>query len=846
MRDDRTGLTPEEATRRLEAQGPNELPEPKRDAFLPRLGRHLAEPMAILLVVAAAVSGLGLGHRLEGVAILAIVALNAVIGLVQEGRAERALAALRRMETPHARVRRGGAEAVVPAREVVPGDVVLLAAGDRVPADLRLLETASLEVDESVLTGESLPVPKDATRPPQAGVGLAERPWMAYSGTLVTRGAAVAEVVETGPRTEFGSIAATLAGRSQDTPLQVELRALTTRLGAIAVAVAVAVFGLTLLRTGAGEAGLQQAFLSAVALAVAAVPEGLATVVTVSLALGVRRMAAHGAIVRRLPAVETLGATTLILTDKTGTLTQNRMRLEAVVVPGAQEAMAADLPADAGERVMQIAVLCSDATLDPPVGDPLEVALLEAAGSERVDRLRRAIPRVGWIPFEAKRRRMVTVHREGDGALLLVKGAPETILQRSARVVRSDGQLAPLDEDERVRLTEAAESLAARGARVIALARRSLPAPPEDPATEDHDLDLVGLVGLRDPVRPEAAGAVAEAAAAGIRIVMVTGDHPGTAAAIAAETGLAPADSLLRTGEELRRGVVPSDPSSVAVFARVEPEQKLDLVDAARAAGEIVAVTGDGVNDAPALKRAHIGVAMGRSGSEVAREAADMVVTDDNLATIVTAIREGRGIYDNIRKVIDYLVAGNLSEIAVVVGALLLFPELGVPLLPLQLLWVNLLTDGLPAIALGADPADAGLMRRPPRRPQDRLLRGRRLTRLFARGLMIAAAALGSLAVARFAWGEPWEHARAVMFTVLVSAHILYAFVARLPTRGLPPWLLAGVVGGLVLQALVVLWPPAQELFGTAPLAPREWGLVLAGGTLPVIAMAALTGRAHA
>jgi Ca2+-transporting ATPase len=399
---------------------------------------------------------------------------------------------------------------------------------------------------------------------------------------------------------------------------------------------------------------------------------------------------------------------------------------------------------------------------------------------------------------------------------------------------------AGLDERQRSAILGAAAEMAEQGMRVLALARRSLPKRPAQLEEAEQALTLLGLVALRDPVRAEAAPAVGAARAAGVRVVMVTGDHPGTASAIAGEIGLTAWDDAVLSGARLRESGFPEDPLAVTAYARVGPDQKLALVEAARERGAVVAVTGDGVNDAPALRQADIGVAMGRTGSDVAREAADLVVTDDNLATIVTAIREGRGIYDNIRKVVDYLVAGNLSEIIVVVTALALFPELGVPLLPLQLLWVNLLTDGLPAIALGVDPVDPGLMERRPRPRSERLLGRRKLLMLSARGVVMAAAALGSLGVTRFVWEEPWHHARAVMFTVLVVAHLLYAFVARLPSRRMNGWLIVAVFAGLALQALVVLWPAAHPVFRTASLSLGEWLLVIVGGIVPLFGMMAV------
>lgn len=844
------GLDPAEAADRLKRFGRNELPPPRRDPLALRFGRQLVEPMALLLIAAAGVAGLGLKERIDGLAILAIVLLNALIGLIQEGKAAHALEALRTMETPTSRVRRGGATVVVPSPTVVRGDVVLLAAGDRVPADVRLIRAENVEIDESLLTGESLPVAKAAggsamettvvipgAGSPEETKPLTERPWNAYAGTLVTRGSGEGIVLSTGTSTELGRIAGHLEDRPPATPLQVELRKLAMRLGTASIFIAGGVFALILVRMGVGRESVQQAFLSAVALAVAAVPEGLATVVTVALALGVRRMAAHGAVVRRLPAVETLGSTTVIATDKTGTLTQNRMSLESVLVTGGVAVASTELPPRAMNWAVEVAVLCNDATLDPPSGDPIEVALLMIAPG-RVEELRSALPRISTVPFDPGRRRMATLHRADEALLLLVKGAPEELIARCSEALAATGEINPLSSSDREELLRAAEGMAQKGSRVLALARRTMSEVPPDIEGAERDLTLVGLAGLRDPVRSEAAAAVAEARAAGITVLMVTGDHAGTAAAVSEEVGLAVPGDRIVTGSDFGQGL-PDDPASVPVYARVTPSQKLALVEGLQVARHVVAVTGDGVNDAPALRRADIGVAMGRSGSDVAREAADMVVTDDNLATIVEAVREGRGIYDNIRKVVDYLVAGNLSEITVVVTGLLLFPGLGVPLLPLQLLWINLLTDGLPAIALGVDPVDPTLMSRQPRSRGGHLLSPRRLAFLFRRGLIIAGASVGSLAVARFVWHEPWGHARALMFTVLVTAHLLYAFAARQPSRGILAnrWLLAAVAGGIALQIAVVAWPAAHQVFGTAHLSLREWLLVVGAGILPVSLM---------
>lgn len=821
---DAAGLSTDEVQRRLQALGRNELPAAPTTPLPVRFARQLREPMALLLLGAAAVSALALGEVVDGIAIGAIVLLNAVIALVQEGRAAAALAALRTLEVPSARVRRDGHDVLVPAPELVPGDLVVLEAGDRVPADLRLVAADGLEVDESVLTGESLPVGKDAAGLARDDASLAEQPGMVFSGTFVSRGVGRGAVTATGPNTAIGAIARDIAQAPRPTPLQEDLADVGRRLGLVCIALAVVVLAITLARTGVGGDRLQEAFLSAIALAVAAVPEGLATVTAVGLAIGVRRMAERGAIIRRLPAVETLGSATVIATDKTGTLTENRMVLEEVSSGAGSFLPLEELDAESCELVERVAVLCNDAEPSPAVGDPTDVALLEAFGHERVAELRADWPRVAEIPFDAERKRQTSVHRAPEGGFeILCKGAPETVVPRCRG-----------DEDwQRAVLARNGEA-AGRGNRVLALARRRLPERPADPDEAAVDLEFVALTGLRDPVRPSAARSVAEVRAAGIVLLMATGDHPGTAAAIAEEVGLAEPPVHAVTGRDLRRSGFHDDPTDAAVYARVDPDQKLELVRRLQENDAVVGMTGDGVNDAPALRRADIGIALGKRGSDVAREAADMVITDDDLATVVVAVREGRGVYDNVRKVVDYLVTGNLGEVAVVLVALLAFPGLGVPLLPLQLLWINLITDGMPAIALGVDPPCQGLMSRPPRPRDQRLLGWERLRLLVVRGVLIAAGALGALVYSRYVLDAPWDRSRAVLFTTLVVAGLLYAFVVRRGTGALSnPWLLLAIAGSLAAQLVIVYLPAARPLFGTVPHTFVEWTVIAVAAALP-------------
>jgi len=805
--DEQDGITTIEVQRRRSSFGPNEAPSPEKDHTIRRALKHLREPMALLLIGAAIVSGAVLREIPEALAIAAIVVLNVAIAIVQESRAERALEALKDLESPGARVIRDGRATEIAAADLVPGDVVLLAEGDRVPADVRLTETAWVSVDESSLTGESLPVRKDALVDLPPSTPVADRTNMAFSSTLVTAGSGRGVVAATGDRTEIGKIAASLRSQKPITPLQRELARLTGRLGLLAVLAAATTFAFSALWKGLDPEAIQHSFLAAVALAVAAVPEGLATVVAVALALGVKRMAGEGAIVRSLPAVETLGSTTVIATDKTGTLTFNDLEVIEVWIP--------ELERDAH----LVCALCNDASLTPASGDPLEIALLRWLGPEVVDDLRQRYDIVARHPFDSARKRMAVLVRRGSERSLLVKGAPEAVLDVSTQDV------------DATEVHRQIEIYAARGLKVLALAHRDDP-----PSDDERELKFIGLIALGDALRPEARSACREASEAGLKVIMVTGDHPRTASAIAQAAGLG---STVMTSDELAAGGFPSDPATVDIYARVTPQQKLDLVEALKRRGHVVAVGGDGVNDAPALHQAHIGVAMGRRGTDVAREAADLVITDDNLNTIVSAIREGRVIYDNIRKVVEYLVAANLAEVMTFVSCLVLFPGLGVPLLPLQLLWINLITDGLPAIGLGLDPAATSVMKRPPRRARDPLIGRPLLGKLARRGTLLAVSCVAALAIAHFTLEQPWPHARGLLFTTLAIAQLFYAFVVRGPLRNplSNRWLLAGVGGGFGLQILLIAWRPLRELFGAAWLSPREWLLALTAALLPAIVM---------
>jgi P-type Ca2+ transporter type 2C len=838
------GLSRDEARRRL-AGGRNELPAAASPPWWKRAIRQLREPMSLLLVAAALISAGPLGEAVDALAITLIVILNVVVAVVQEEKAATALEALRSAAAPSATVIRDGQSEVIPAAEVVPGDLVLVAAGDRVAADLWLTQSWAIEVDESMLTGESLPVAKNSQVEADMRMPLADRTWIIYAGTLITAGTGRGLVLATGPNTAVGKLAEHLRADSPATPLQKQLGRLSARLGQAAVGVAAAVFVLTLLRFGTSPGAVEEAFLAAVALAVAAVPEGLPAVVTLSLALSVRRMARHGAIVRNLPAVETLGSTTVLLTDKTGTLTQNRMKFETMIPIGNGRTDPVGTAGPVGEAVLRIVALCSDADIDPPLGDAVEVALLEPFPPAEIHDMRSRHPRIASQPFDSIRKMMSTLHSAPGGYELLTKGAPEQVVAGSTSFLTRDGGISTLTVEAREAVLARVGELAADGGRLLALALRKLDYEPEDLIAAEQDLVLVGLAVLTDPLRPEAAATVEKMMEAGVHLVMVTGDHAGTASAVARAAGLAHEDREVVTGSELRTGGMPPDLSSMRVFARVDPEQKLQLVDAFQAEGQVVAVTGDGVNDAPALRRADIGVAMGLSGSQVAREAADLVITDDDLDLVTRAVKEGRAIYDNIRKVVDYLVAGNISEVTVVLAGLAAFPGLGIPLFPLQLLWINLLTDGLPALALGFDRPRRELAFRPAASKTSQLLSSRRLAMLIGRGLLLATGAIGALAVSR-ATGASWEEARTVMFIALVVAHLLYAFVVRLPADGnlFNGRLLLAVGIGLLLQIGTVLGP-FNDLFKVVPLSLEQWLLAIGAGTAPVVVLWAFETFRH-
>jgi Ca2+-transporting ATPase len=764
------GLSAAEAAARRKAHGPNLLARRQAASALHILASQFASPVVALLAAAAAMS-LAWGELVEALAIAAVLLINAAIGFVTEIRAARSMEALRHLGAVTTRVRRGGHVLEVPAEGLVPGDVVVLEAGDIVTADLRLAEASSLTADESTLTGESVPVDKSAA-PVAADTPPPERTSILFKGTAVTRGSATGVVIGTGMATELGRISALVEkaapGRS---PLERQLDRLAGHLIWITLGLSAAI----------GVAGVSSGedprlmIAAAIALAVAAIPEGLPIVATMALARGMWRMARRNALVERLAAVETLGATTLILTDKTGTLTENRLAVTEVV------------PAGAGPNdTLTAAVLCNNAGLEAAgrgaSGDPVEVALLRAgapAGLVR-DALEKRLPRIGTVPFESETAMMATVHRDGGAILTCVKGAPEAVLRHATAIAGPDGDT-PLDTATRDAWLGRTRDLAKQGLRVLAVARKRTP---EEHGTAYSGLTFLGLLGLSDPPRTEVPEAIRACRRAGIRVVMLTGDHAVTARKIAAAVGLAGEDAEVIEGRDLKPVAEMTEAErnrvlATGVFARVSPAHKLDLVALHQSTGEIVAMTGDGVNDAPALRQADIGVAMGMRGTQVAREAAAMVLTDDAFATIVHAVREGRVIFRNIQRFVAYLLSCNLSEILVV--GLAVLSGLPLPLLPLQILFLNLVTDVFPAFALGAGAGDKGIMDKRPRAPGKPVLSRSVWVLIVVTGLAITAATLGAFILAREVLGLGYEGALTVSFLTLAFAQLWNVFNMRDP-----------------------------------------------------------------
>jgi Ca2+-transporting ATPase len=846
------GLTEQEAGNRARRYGPNRLVEKKKKPIVVLFFEQLNSMLIFILIAAAAVSA-ALGETTDTIIIACVILLNALIGVIQEAKAAKELEALKELATPRALVLREGQKREVPSEEVVPGDVVVVDAGRIMPCDIRLLESINLKVEESALTGESVPVEKDADAAIEAqNIPLGDQKNMAFMSTIATYGRGVGVAVATGMHTQIGRIATMLGEDDRElTPLQKKLESLGKRLGSIILALCAFLFVISLLRPLLASGGIEKShlielLLTAISLAVAAIPEGLVAIVTIVLALGVRRMVRRNAIIRSLPAVETLGSVNIICSDKTGTLTLNRMtvsRFYADSEPG--DISTLDCNRDDHKMLLQGLVLCNDATYTPDsqTGDPTEIALLEAGymHKKRKEELEREYPRVSEKPFDSDRKLMSTVHEYDGRYIVMTKGALDRLLLKCSTVITGRGTVT-LTEEMKKRLLAGADAMATDALRVLACAFRISDTKPGIESLEE-ELCLAGFVGMKDPPRLEVKDSIARCRKSGITTVMITGDHKNTAYVIARELGIADYMSQAISGSELD-ALTDEDLRRKArvlrVYARVSPEHKMRIVKALKAEGNIVSMTGDGVNDAPSLKEADIGVSMGITGTDVAKGASDMVLTDDNYTTIVAAIEEGRNIYNNIRKSVLFLLSCNAGEIIVIFFSVLLgWP---VPLLPIHILWVNLVTDTLPALSLGMDPGDPDVLEEKPRGPKESLFAGGGTAGVIGNGLLIGLITLFAYRLGTTLYPGSLAHARTLAFAVLSLTQLFHAFNERHRTRsifGLGPFsnlfLLAAVLFGIALQAGVISIGPFARVFRVVPLNLKDWLLVGALSLLPVL-----------
>lgn len=844
------GLSEQDAASRLSEYGHNELKQAGRKTILGIILSQFKNLMILVLLAASVVSA-SLGEYSDAVIIFAVILLNAVMGTIQEARAEAALEALKKMAAPAARVIRDGALTSIKAQLLVPGDLVLLEAGDFVPADLKLVKTASLKTQEAALTGESVPSEKNADAVLGKDTPLAERINMAYSGTSVVYGHGMGVVCQTGMDTQIGHIAQALnAAKDNETPLQRRLNALSKVLSFSVLGIAAIVFCIGIL---SGRGGFEM-FLVAVSLAVAAIPEGLATVVTLQLTMGVQKMSKNGAIVRQLPAVETLGSTSVICSDKTGTLTQNKMSVQKVYLNG-QEFGESDIPASETLDLMNKAfLLCNDTQISSDgtlSGDPTETALFafSSAYTDK-DALFKSMPRVYEIPFDSERKLMSTVNGS-NSPVLFVKGAPDELLPLCTHIAQQDGTVSLTDEHKQ-QISAVNEDFAKRALRVLGAAYKPLSAVPQAPENLESGLCFIGLAGMIDPPRSEAKDAVETCKQAGILPVMITGDHKITAVAIARQIGILGEEHRAVSGQELdamNEDSLHNDIGNIRVYARVAPEHKVRIVSAFRALGHVVAMTGDGVNDAPALKAADIGVGMGVTGTEVSKNASDMVLTDDNFATIVHAVREGRRIFRNIKKAVLYLLSANLSEVLTLfIGTILGF----IILHPVQILWVNLVTDTFPALALGLEKAPADIMRRKPRDIKQSFFADGMMSNLVLFGIAMAAITLGVFFVSLSVFKET-AGANTMAFLTLGFVQLFHIYNVRSDRRSVfygfftNKWIHIAFAVSFILQASVVWIAPLGAFFKVVPLSPVQWIIAVFAAALivPVSELAKAVRRLH-
>ncbi len=831
------GLTDSEAKKRLDQYGPNELKSAERESLFMRFLDQMKDPMIIVLLIAAVLSFVssGLTDWVDSVIILLIVIVNAVISISQEDNAEKALEALRKMSAPLAKVIRNGSMTRVETNLLVPGDIIVLEAGDLVPANARILECANLKADEAAMTGESVPVTKSALDSLPEDTALGDRKNMVISSTVITNGRATCVVTSTGMETEVGQIAGMLMNEEDsETPLQKKMAEISKVLSVICLGVCVVMFFVGLLY----QRPILEIFMSAVALAVAAIPEGLAAVVTIVLALGVQRMVKRNAIVKKLPAVETLGCASVICSDKTGTLTQNKMTVVDVWTMRD------------GERslALTIGALCNDTVLTygedgapKTAGDPTETAFVDIACKEGIDKneLEKTMPREAELPFDSERKMMSTIHPLAEGGYrVMVKGAPDVLL----------GRCIVSKEEANNALSHNGE-MAGRALRVLGVAYKDIPSIPAELTSEgvENGLTFVGLIGMIDPPRLEVKQAVAECYSAGIRPVMITGDHKLTAVAIAKELDIFRDGDLAMTGEELdaiSQDDLNQKVDQYSVFARVSPEHKMRIVKAWQFKGKVVAMTGDGVNDAPALKVADIGCAMGITGTDVAKGAADMILTDDNFSTIVHAVEQGRGIYSNIKKSIQYLLSCNIGEIITIfIATALNFHQM--PLIPIQLLWLNLVTDSLPALALGMEPVEEGIMKEKPRDPKDSIFAHGFAVSMVFYGVLVGAVTLAAYMLGEYVLSDPDTAdgvACTMSFATLVFCELTRAFAVRSEHHSIfkigifsNSMMNKAFAVGLILQLAVLLIPPLQGIFGVMNLNVTEWAVVIALALVPLI-----------
>ncbi|MCP6681462.1 calcium-translocating P-type ATPase, SERCA-type [Bacillus nakamurai] len=861
------GLTEKEVKKRLEKHGPNELQEGKRPSAIVLFFAQFKDFMVLVLLAATLISGF-LGEYVDAIAIMAIVFVNGVLGFFQERRAEKSLKALKELSTPYVSALRDGSWTKIQSKELVPGDIVKFTSGDRIGADVRIVEAKSLEIEESALTGESLPVVKQADKLREPDVSLGDITNMAFMGTIVTRGSGVGVVVGTGMNTAMGKIADMLDSAGNiSTPLQRRLE----ELGKILIVVALL---LTVLVVAVGVIQgheLYSMFLAGVSLAVAAIPEGLPAIVTVALSLGVQRMIKQKSIVRKLPAVETLGCASIICSDKTGTLTQNKMTVTHMWSGGKTFKVSGIGYEPAGvftrddqeikpkdekqlEQMLIFGALCNTSEIELKDGhyvldgDPTEGALLTAArkGGFSNDWLQSQYRVITEFPFDSVRK-MMTVIVEGKDKkqFVITKGAPDVLIERSSHMMY-DGKSALYSGEKKAETEEVLKQLASQALRTIAIAYKPLKSG-EKPTMEqaEKNLTMLGLSGMIDPPRPEVREAIKECREAGIKTVMITGDHVETAKAIAKELRLLPKKGRVMDGKmlnELSPKELAEAVDDVYVFARVSPEHKLKIVRAYQENGHVVAMTGDGVNDAPAIKQADIGVAMGVTGTDVAKEASSLILVDDNFATIKSAIKEGRNIYENIRKFVRYLLASNVGEILVMLFAMLL--ALPLPLVPIQILWVNLVTDGLPAMALGMDQAENDVMRRKPRHPKEGVFARKLGWKVLSRGFLIGAATILAFIVVYHRNPENLPYAQTIAFATLVLAQLIHVFdcrsetsvFSRNPFKNL--YLIGAIVSSIFLMTVVIYYPPLQPIFKTVPITPGDWMLVIGMSAIPTFLLA--------